>query len=341
MPPDVPVPQRAEGGEAIYDLARLFALRDALQALDPSAPPTARVLFPCLPVVPRRIGILCGSFNPLTRAHTVLADRARQVFQLDCVFFTLARVTVDKEQVTGMSLEDRLLLLCLYAQRHRHLGVALVNRGLYVEQAQAFRALCGPQAALYFIIGMDKLLQIFDPRYYDDREVALRQLFALASLVVANRGAMDQEVFLRFLAQPQNRSYRPFLHFFSLPDTVAELSATAIRQTAAAGKAIDDYVPPETAVFVTQTRAYHPPLQSGEDLVDAYALRLRVLELLFTVRSWAVQEADFQQLMHVALSPDEKGQKLRRASGKGDVSALLQACQGGSSSLLARQGERC
>ncbi|MEW6298305.1 MAG: hypothetical protein AB1671_11260, partial [Thermodesulfobacteriota bacterium] len=127
MPPDVPVPQRAEVRAAIYDLARLFALRDALATLEPSAPPTARVLFSCPAAAPRRVGILCGSFNPLTRAHGELADRARQVFQLDCVFFTLARVTVDKEQVTGMGLEDRLLLLSLYAQRHGHLGVAAVN----------------------------------------------------------------------------------------------------------------------------------------------------------------------------------------------------------------------
>lgn len=329
MPPDAPVSRFAEGEEVVYDLARLFALRDALQALDPSASPTARVLFPCLTAAPRRVGILCGSFNPLTRAHTELAERAQQIFQLDCVFFTLARVTVDKEQVTGMGLEDRLLLLSFYAQRHRHLGVAAVNRGLYFEQAQAFRTLFGPQVELYFIIGMDKLLQIFDPRYYDDREAALRQLFSLTSLLIANRGAMDQQVFLQFLEQPQNRPYRPFLHFFPLPDAVTELSATAIRQTVAAGKAIDDRVPPETAVFIAETRAYYPPLPSGENLIDAYALRLHLLELLFTVRSWAVQQADFRHLMHVALSSHEKGQKLRRASGKGDVIALLRACQDG------------
>lgn len=328
MPPDVPVPQLAEVGEAIYDLARLFALRDALATLDPSAPPSARILFPC-PAAPRRVGILCGSFNPLTRAHGELADRARQVFQLDCVFFTLARVTVDKEQVTEMGLEDRLLLLSLYAQRHGHLGVAAVNRGLYFEQARAFRALFGPQVALHFITGMDKLVQIFDPRYYDDRELALRQLFSLTSLLIANRGDMDQDTFLRLLEQPHNRPYRPFLHFFRLPDTVTELSATAIRQAVAAGEVLGDRVPPETAVFITETRAYHPPTQSGEDVIDAYALRLHLLELLSTVRAWAVQEADFRRLMRVALSPHEKGKQLRHSSGEGDVIALLRACQDG------------
>jgi len=166
--------------QAVYDLKRLFALREALETLDPAAPPTARLLHPQAVAPLRRIGILCGSFNPLTLAHTELAARACQVFQLECVFFTLAKVTVDKEQVTGLGLEDRLLLLSLYAQRHDHVGVAVVNRGLYFEQAQALRALLGEQSELSFVVGMDKLLQILDPRYYQDREAALHQLFALA-----------------------------------------------------------------------------------------------------------------------------------------------------------------
>src|SRR5881396_2303006 len=176
--------------QAVYDLKRLFALREALETLDPAAPPTARLLHPQAVAPLRRIGILCGSFNPLTLAHTELAARACQVFQLERVFFTLAKVTVDKEQVTGLGLEDRLLLLSLYAQQHDHVVVAVVNRGLYFEQAQALRALLGE---LSFVVGMDKLLQILDPRYYQDREAALRQLFALTSLIVANRGDLDQE----------------------------------------------------------------------------------------------------------------------------------------------------
>ncbi|MGH8007993.1 MAG: hypothetical protein ACREQ3_13415, partial [Candidatus Binatia bacterium] len=164
--------------EAIYDLTQLFALREALDTLDPAAAPTACILSPQMTVPLHRVGIFPGSFNPLTVAHTELARQARKTLQLDRVFFTLAKVTVDKEQVTGLSLADRLLLLTLYAQRHDGIGVALVNRGLYVEQAQAFRSLLGVQTELHFVVGMDKLQQIFDPRYYQDRDAVLRQLFA-------------------------------------------------------------------------------------------------------------------------------------------------------------------
>jgi nicotinamide-nucleotide adenylyltransferase len=188
----------SDGPVEIAHLNRLLALHDAVATLELGAPPTIRLVPPEVALGPRRVGILCGSFNPLTLAHTELAEEALAAFALDTVFFTLAKVTVDKEQVTGMSLEDRLLLLSFFAERDERMGVALVNRGLYFEQAQAFRALLGKEVALYFLVGMDKLLQIFDPRYYHDRDAALEQLFAMASLIVANRGDMDESNFMRF-----------------------------------------------------------------------------------------------------------------------------------------------
>lgn len=314
-PTALPCPTREHNmQQAVYDLKQLFALRAVLENLDLSPPPTVRSLFP-QPVPPlRRVGILCGSFNPLTLAHTELAERACAALQLDRVFFTLAKVTVDKERVTGLGLEDRLLLLSLYAHRHDGIGVALVNRGLYFEQAQAFRALLGAQTELSFVVGMDKLVQILDPRYYQDRDVALRQLFAHASLIVANRGDMDQEAFTRLLDRPENRPYRLHICFFPLPAAITDLSATAIRDALASGREVTDQVPAETAAFLAETQAYAPPLRDGGGALDAYAIRLALLESLYAIRSWAEQEVDFRWLMRLALTPGEKGQALRRVA---------------------------
>ena len=49
-------------------------------------------------------------------------------------------------------------------------------------------AIWGNVFALFdHIYGYDKVVQIFDPRYYDDRDAALDRLFALSSLLVAPR----------------------------------------------------------------------------------------------------------------------------------------------------------
>ena len=301
----------------IYNLKRLLTLRAIVETLHLTAPPTARMVYPEKTISPRRVGILCGSFNPLTLAHTELAEQAQKAFRLDTVIFTLAKVTVDKEQVTGMSLEDRLLLLSLYAQRQGQMAVALVNRGLYFEQARAFRTLFGAEAELHFLIGMDKLLQIFDSRYYQDRDAALQQLFAMASLIVANRGELDEASFNQLLDRSENRPFRSHVQFFSLPAAVTDLSATAIRRTLSTGQSIDTQVPLETTVFVAETRAFSPPLQLEREKVDGYATRLALLAALSTMRSWAEREVNFHRLMSLALAPKETGRMLRRsAEGK-------------------------
>lgn len=291
---------------AIYDLPCLFALREALDALQVSAPPAARVLYPEALPAWRRVGLLCGSFNPLTLAHTELAEHAREVAGLDIVMFTMAKVTVDKEQVTGLSLTDRLLLLSLYAQRHEHTGVAIVNRGLYFEQAQAFRSLLGDEVELFFVVGMDKLVQILDPKYYVDRDAALRQLFALTSLVVANRGAMARAEFEQLLDQPKNRSYRSHIHFCLLSGELADVSATAVREGLAAGSRVADLLPEETAIFLTETRAFHPPLCRGDEEIDAYAVRLKLFASLYDDRIQAERNLDFRALLRATLALNEK-----------------------------------
>jgi nicotinamide-nucleotide adenylyltransferase len=300
--------------DAIYDLRRLVALHEALAGLDVTATPTVRMLMPDpLPQV-RRVGVLCGSFNPLTLAHTELAERAREIAKLDVVFFTLAKVTIDKEHVTGLSLEDRLLLLSLYAQRHARTGVALVNRGLYFEQAQAFRSALGEHVELSFVVGMDKLLQILDPKYYKDRDAALQQLLTLTSLIVANRGAMAREEFDRILDRPENHPYRCQIQFCPLSETVADLSATEVREGLAMEKGIAEWVPSETATFLAETRAFRAPLEIGKEQVDAYAVRQNLLNLLFVHHAQNRRTNEFHTLYQAALSEGESGQALRKAT---------------------------
>lgn len=303
--------------DAIYDLHRLTALHKELAALDVTTPPTARVLMPDpLPPV-RRVGMLCGSFNPLTLAHTELAQRARETAGLDLVFFTLAKVTVDKERVTGLSLEDRLLVLSFYTQRHTQTGVALVNRGLYFEQAQAFRSTLGERVELSFIVGMDKLQQILEPKYYQDRDGALQQLFALTSLIVANRGVMAREAFERILDRPENRPYRFRIQFCPLSETLADLSATEVRERLATGRSIAELVPSETATFLTETRAFRSPLEIGKERIDAYAVRQNLLNLLFARDTQNQRANEFHTLYQAALSEGEAGQALRKATSFG------------------------
>ena len=195
----------------------LLPLRQTLRGLDPQGPPEAILV--CGEGVSGAGGLvaLAGSFNPPHLVHLALLRAALDATGAggaSAGVFVLSVRTVDKEQPSGLLLEDRLWLLCRLAcalQREMgaegapqhgapRIGVVVTNRGLYVDQADALRRLApgggrgaGPQAGwpgggrIDFVTGHDKIVQILDPRYYDDREAALRRLFGQAAFLVAPR----------------------------------------------------------------------------------------------------------------------------------------------------------
>lgn len=245
------------------------------------------------PVRGGRVGVLPGSFNPPTVAHLELARAARRRFDLDTVAFSLGSVIVDKERVEGLCREDRLLLLSLLTADDVRTAAVVVNRGLYSEQAPAFRACFGDDADLWFIVGMDKVLQIFDPRYYEDRDAALDMLFAQVRLIAANREAWDAGALRALLDRPENAPYRDRVQPLTLPPHLRNQSSSAVRRGAEAGEPAGDAVSPAVREFIEATGAYREP----------YELRLAALDTLYSVREWAEAEVAFDALMARAAEP--------------------------------------
>jgi nicotinic acid mononucleotide adenylyltransferase len=204
----------------------------------------------------RRVVALPGSFNPPHRAHFALLDAAREAWQADAAAFVLSARTVDKEQVSGLWLEDRLWLMCQLAGEAagQATGVVVTNRGLYAEQAVALHALCPGLQALAFVTGYDKIVQIFDPRYYDDRDAALDLLFSRASFLVAPRAAASAADLAALLGRPENSRYAPQVQVLPIAGDLAEVSSTRARDR---GDLAD--VPDLAADFIRATGCYLTP----------------------------------------------------------------------------------
>lgn len=258
----------------LYDLPRLLELRRALRRASRIGEPSALVVAGVRPEPGGRLGILPGSFNPPTRAHTALADAALAAGAVDSVLFALGTTTVDKEVVTGAALEDRLLVLDLIVRLDQRLGVLLMNRGLYVEQAELVHVALEPEAVV-FLVGFDKVVQIFDPRYYSDRDVALERLFGRAELMVAPRGADGPAELSALLGRPENRRFVRHVGSLALPTELRQVASSRIR--AAAG-ADSEQLPSEARIFVEETGAYAPP--SDDASGRRYGLRLALLDRL-------------------------------------------------------------
>jgi nicotinamide-nucleotide adenylyltransferase len=242
--------------ERFHDLDRLVQHGRALRELSVHADGATRHVAGDSPAPGARLGLLAGSFNPPTIAHQTLARAGLTAGGLDHAWYTLSTRTVDKEVVTGAGLEDRLLLLDLLVESDRRLGVLLVNRGLYVDQARLVRAAYPTLGELVFMVGFDKIVQIFDPRYYDDRDTALEQLFALATFLVAPRGDDDETALTALLARPKNRRFTGAVRPLDLPPELREVASSTVRLGLAEGAPPDQTVAPEVTAFVEETGLY-------------------------------------------------------------------------------------
>jgi nicotinic acid mononucleotide adenylyltransferase len=224
--------------------------------------------------------IFTGSFNPPTMAHIAMlkqAQRFAHTHQPMQVYAAFTKHTVDKESVERPLLLDRIMLLQQVLQKRLpHAGILLFNRGLYVEQAEAVRNTFHGVRSILFLIGFDKIVQILDPHYYEDRDAALLDLFRLAELLVAPRGNIGEHELAELLKQPQNQRFARYIHNLPLSSEYREVSSTSVRE---GGANVQHEVPQEVRQFMRDTRAYEPPLHKKDGSeVDYYGERMKALQ---------------------------------------------------------------
>ncbi|HLJ82130.1 MAG TPA: hypothetical protein VKT52_11620 [Ktedonobacterales bacterium] len=275
---------------ALDDTSTLLKLHRLVNAVDIHGPSAARIISTRRSLRNRqRVGLFAGSFNPLTRAHVALADAARQIAALDAVVWTISAVTVNKERVQRASVPDRLAQLNAFAKTTPTDVVAVINRGLYVEEAEAMRSRLASEATLFLLVGFDKIVQIFDPRYYANRDSALRELFALALVLVAPRDDLGADALAELLARPENREFASFVQYIPVPPEHTRDSSSEARALAAGVRGtplrlqqrnLRRLLPPE-GLALARTGAYASPVSlDGSAASDRYTLRERWLHAL-------------------------------------------------------------
>ncbi len=267
-----------------HKLQQLKKLQTLLNQLQPQSAPQALVV-PGSALPQGNVMVFTGSFNPPTFAHLALLKQAQRFMreQVDYqplrLYAAFSKHTVDKEGVERPLLLDRILLLRTLLQRRLpHVGILLFNRGLYVEQAEAIRASFPRVRRIFFLMGFDKIEQILDPRYYEDRDAALLALFRQAELFVAPRGTAYEDDLTALLDLPQNRQFAQFIHPLPFDPLYKDISSTHLRQNSSA-YAHD--VPQEVRQFMQETRAYAPPVRRADgSMVDVYVARVQALAQL-------------------------------------------------------------
>src|SRR5690349_4715660 len=131
---------------------------------------------------PARLGILPGTFNPVTVAHVALAQAGRR--HCDEVLFVLPRVFPHK-RYSGATLPQRLELLDAALGANPSFSLALAEGGLFAEIAEECRHAYGPDVRLSFLCGRDAAERIAGWNY--GRPGAFADMLHRFDLLVARR----------------------------------------------------------------------------------------------------------------------------------------------------------
>jgi nicotinate-nucleotide adenylyltransferase len=189
------------------------------------------------PGVPRRLGILAGTFNPPTRAHLALARAALQ--RVDEVLFALPHRFPHKSY-EGASFEDRVRMLEAALQAQDRCSIASTEGGLFIEIARECRSAYPPGTELFFICGRDAAERIVNWDY--GRPGAIHEQLREFQLMVAPRGGAWQ---------PPPELARS-IHPLPLEGDYEEVSATEVRRRIRQGEPWRDLVPEAIAGMVAE-----------------------------------------------------------------------------------------
>lgn len=222
----------------------------ALERLTASGSPRLEVLEAGSRPEVECVGLVPGSFDPVTVAHLALAEALRSA---GCgrVVFVYSVKTMPKEAAEDLlppllAPIERIQALLTISSHREDLAVGLASHGRYFEQAAAAQG-AFPGAELLFGVGSDKLLQIFDPSWYEEAEAALETLFSCASVGYALR-AGDRDAVERILGRYQRWAGR--LVELDLPSGLAGVSSRHIRAAIASGRVPEELLPKEALPVV-------------------------------------------------------------------------------------------
>jgi nicotinic acid mononucleotide adenylyltransferase len=197
---------------------------------------------------PETVGLVAGSFDPLTKAHEALAEALRT----DLTLMVWSPATLPKEEPSEdrspplLEPEARLVAVLAWCLARPNARLAVASHGLLVDQVDgAARAF--PDARFVVGVGSDKLRQLFDPAWYEDRDAALKRLFRRAVVAYSVRTADRSSPPPRI--EP-GEGWRPRLRRLELPPEVAGLSSSTVREAIRRGQDVSGAVPFEALPFV-------------------------------------------------------------------------------------------
>lgn len=198
----------------------------------------------------KRIGIFGGTFSPIHIGHLMLAQRARDEYELDRVLIVPNGNPPHKNKNGILDGRHRADMVSLSIADEK--GMELYEYELeltepgYTSDTLAHIREEIPADEYYFIVGADSL-------DYMDQWHEPQSIFDNAIILVAPRGSLDFEEIQLKIASLQER-FQARIELLHVPNV--EISSSWIRETVQKGYTIRYYVTPEVEEYIKREGLY-------------------------------------------------------------------------------------
>jgi nicotinate-nucleotide adenylyltransferase len=213
----------------------------------------------------QRLGLFGGTFNPIHYGHLRSAEEVCEALNLTRLWFIPAGHPPHKTAESVTPFEVRLEMTRLAVGEHPLMSVSDLEgrregRSYSVETLRQIRREEGPGWELYFILGLDAVLEIATWKDY-------QELFTLSHIVVLDRPGYDRQLLgevLRREVHPQFRRLQgepgfqhPAGHKVIFQETtLMDISGTSIRNLVRQGRSIRYLLPEAVRRYIIKHKLY-------------------------------------------------------------------------------------
>ena len=189
-----------------------------------------------------------GTFDPVHYGHLLVAERAREQYQLGEVIFVPNSTPPHKKPYQVSPAEDRYAMVLLAIASNPRFSVSREEMGrpgpsYTIDTIRAFRQQLDPQVKLCFVTGADAVLDILTWRQPYD-------IVAECQLVAAYRPGFD----LRKMTDILGEDWTGQVQMLAMP--AIDVSSTQIRQRVAQGKSIRYLTSPAVQSYIRKAALY-------------------------------------------------------------------------------------
>ncbi len=212
-----------------------------------------------------RLGLFGGTFNPIHFGHLRAAEEVCEALLLDRLWFIPAAQPPHKESRDLTSFEVRLAMTRLAVGDHPVMEVSDIEgrrsgKSYSIETLRLVREELGPHWELFFILGLDAMLEIRTWKAY-------AELFQLCHFVVLDRPGYDRRRLEEMLTREAEPRFQAIADGtgFEQPSgqkvlwqhtTLMDISATGIRRLVRQGCSIRYLLPEPVRGYIINHKLY-------------------------------------------------------------------------------------